>query len=49
VRGRVYLQFDLFDLELEHLQLQFGQIRGLAGQELCVDQAQQPFPFGVQV
>ena len=30
------------------MKLQLGQIRGLAGQELCVDQAQQLFLFGVQ-
>jgi hypothetical protein len=35
--GPAYLQFDLFELELAQLKLQFGQIRGLAGKELCVD------------
>ena len=47
--GPAYLQFDLFELELAQLKLQFGQITGLAGKELCVDQAQQLFLFGVQV
>ena len=31
------------------MKLQLGQIRRLAGQELCIDQAQQLFLFGVQV
>jgi hypothetical protein len=31
------------------LKLQFGQIRGLAGQELCIGKAQPLFLFGVQV
>jgi len=31
------------------LNLQFRQIRGLARQELCIDQAQQLFPLGVQI
>jgi hypothetical protein len=30
------LYLDLIDLELAQLQLQFGQIKGLAGEELCV-------------
>ncbi len=34
--GPACLQLDLIDLELAQLQLQFGQIEGLAGQELCV-------------
>jgi hypothetical protein len=47
--GAGYLQFDLIELELAQLELQFGQIRGLARQELFVDQALQLFLFGVQV
>src|SRR4029077_11804223 len=47
--GPAYLQFDLIELEHTQLKLQLGQIRRLARQELCVDQAQQLFPFGVQV
>jgi hypothetical protein len=43
------LQIDVIQLKLAQLKLQFGQIRGLAGQELCVDQSQQLFLFGVQV
>jgi hypothetical protein len=34
--GPAYLQLDLIDLELAQLNLQFGQIKGLVGQELCV-------------
>jgi hypothetical protein len=34
---------------IAQLELQFGQIRGLARQELFVDEAQQLFLFGVQV
>ena len=49
MRGRPVLQFDVIQFKLAQLQLQFGQIRGLAGQELCVGQAQQLFLFGVQV
>ena len=30
------LQFDVINFELAQLKLQFGQIRGLAGQKLCV-------------
>ena len=37
------------DLELAQLELQFGQIKGLAGEELCVGQPQQLFLFGIQV
>jgi len=47
--GPARLQLDVIDFELAQLQLQFGQIRGLAGQELCIGQAQQLFLFGVQV
>src|SRR5258708_5341061 len=34
--GPACLQFDVIDFELAQLKLQFGQIRGLAGEELCV-------------
>ena len=34
--GPAYLQFDVIDFELAQLKLQFGQIRSLARQELCV-------------
>jgi len=34
--GRAGLQLDLIDLERAQLQLQFGQVKGLAGEELCV-------------
>ena len=47
--GPAFLQFDVIQFKLAQLQLQFGQIRGLAGQELCVDQPLQLFLFGVQV
>src|SRR5271165_426738 len=47
--GSAYLQIDVVQFKLAQLKLQFGQIRGLAGQELCVGQAQQLFLFGVQV
>ena len=47
--GPAYLQFDLIELELTQLKLQFGQIRRLARQELRVEQAQQLFLFGVQI
>jgi hypothetical protein len=47
--GSAYLQIDVIQFKLAQLQLQFGQIRGLAGQELCIDQALQLFLFGVQI
>src|SRR6201995_1231723 len=47
--GPAYLQIDVIDFECAQLKLQFGQIRGLGRQELCVEQAQQLFLFGVQV
>ena len=47
--GPAYLQFDLIELELTQLKLQFRQIRRLASQELCVDEAQKLFLFGVQI
>src|SRR3979411_698531 len=47
--GSAYLQIDVTQFKPAQWKLQFGQIRGLAGQELCIDQAQQLFLFGVQV
>ena len=47
--GSAYLQIDVIQFKLAQLNLQFRQIRGLARQELCVDQAQQLFLFGVQI
>src|ERR1700730_8547483 len=47
--GPAFLQFDVIQFKLAQLQLQFGQIRGLAGQELCIGQALQLLLFGVQV
>jgi hypothetical protein len=34
--GPACLQFDVIDFEFAQLKLQFGQIKSLAGQELCV-------------
>jgi hypothetical protein len=34
--GSAYLQIDVIPFKLAQLKLQFRQIRGLAGQELCV-------------
>ncbi len=34
--GAACLQFELIDFERAQLKLQFGQIRRLAGEELCV-------------
>ena len=47
--GPAYLQFDVIDFKFAQLKLQFGQIKGLARQELCVGQPQQLFLFGVQI
>src|SRR5271170_8037120 len=47
--GPACLQLDFIDLELAQFKLQFGQIEGLAGQELCVGETQEFFPFGMQV
>jgi len=47
--GPACLQFDVIQFELAQLKLQFGQIRGLSGQELFVGQALQLFLFGMQV
>jgi hypothetical protein len=47
--GSAYLQLDVIDFELAQLKLQFGQIGGLTGQELCVGQAQHLFLFRVPV
>ena len=38
--GPACLQFDFIDFELAQLKLQFGQIKGLAGEKLCVSEAQ---------
>ena len=46
--GPACLQFDVIDFEFAQLKLQFGQIRGLARQELCVGKTQQLFLFGMQ-
>ena len=47
--GPTCLQSDVIDFELAQLDLQFGQIRSLARQELFVDESKQLFLFGVQV
>src|SRR6516162_7557202 len=47
--GLACLQCDVIDFEFAQLKLQFGQIRGLARQELCVGKTQQLFLFGMQV
>jgi hypothetical protein len=46
--GPAGLQCDVIDFEFAQLKLQFGQIRGLARQELCVGKTQQLFLFGMQ-
>ena len=38
--GPACLQFDFIDFELAQLKLQFGQIEDLAGEKLCVSEAQ---------
>src|SRR5271167_3249824 len=43
------LQIDVIQFKRAQLKLQFGQIRGLSSQKLCVGQALQLFLFGVQV